>query len=150
MARKRSADIDWDKVPLGKQSDASLARELDVALVTVQRQRKRRGIPVYSPDKSEGEAPVGKGLADVRIDYSSGAATIATLERLSAAVCGGTLDPSRADAVGRHAAIALKAHTVPPASSKEGKGAKAGITFRKIPAAPRPDADDEASAATVQ
>lgn len=150
MARKRSADIDWDKVPLGQQSDASLARELDVALVTVQRQRKRRGIPVFSPKAPPGEAGSPSTGADVRIDYSSGAATIATLERLSAAVCGGTLDPSRADAVGRHAAIALKAHTVPPASSKEGKGAKAGITFRKIPAAPRPDADDEASAATVQ
>lgn len=49
-ARRRSEAVEWDKQPLGKMSDAKLAKSLDLPAQFVIRARSARGIPAWGPN----------------------------------------------------------------------------------------------------
>lgn len=60
MKRKRTEPIDWNQQPLGRVSDAEIARTNDVAVSEVRKERIRRGIAAYV--ESRGKGPAGKQI----------------------------------------------------------------------------------------
>lgn len=48
--RQSIQNIDWADLPLGKQTDASIAKQLGLSPITITKYRERLGIPSYQPN----------------------------------------------------------------------------------------------------